>query len=167
MDHEFYSSREERLQSASSGTKRAYEKRNSKSIFKRNPGLRILVIDLLLVLLFATIIIPFFIRITKDIRIDDYKIVSKAILFNEEVLVSIKVSNLYKKIQTRKTTDKLKVDIIKNNSIIQSNSLILPINDGEDKYLTFKLVDNITIKEVNIKLTSGDYIKEYKVQIEH
>ncbi len=167
MEYQFYSSRKERLQTASSGTKKAYENRESKSFFKRNPGLKILVVDLLIVLLFATIIIPFFIKITKDVRVDDYKFTSKAIWFEEEILISIKVSKLYKKISNRVTNDKLKVDIINNNSIIKSNSLSFPVKAGEDKYVSFKLTGDVGTEVVNIKLTSGNYIKEYKVQVQH
>lgn len=167
MEYQFYSSKKERLQTASSGTKRAYEQRDSKSIFKRNPGLKILVIDLLLVLLFATIIIPFFIKLTKDIRVDDYILATKAFSFEEDILISIKVSKQYKKVSNRVTTNKLKVDIINNNSIIKSNGISFPIKTGEDKYISFKLAGYFEMEVINIKLTSGSYIKEYKVQIKH
>lgn len=166
MEQHFYSSRKERLETASSETKRAYAKRNNKSFFKRNPHLRILVIDMIIVLLFATIIIPFFIKITKDIRFDDYKITSKAIQFEEDVLISIKVSKLYKKISNRITTENLKVDIINNNSIMKSKEVSFPIISGEDIFISFKLDHDIEQEIVNIQLSSGNYLKQYKVRIE-
>lgn len=165
MDYNFYSSREERLSKASSATKRAYQKRKKIGFFKRNPQLKILVIDLFLVLLFAVIIIPFFLRITKDIRIDDYKIESKALVFEDKMLISVKVTKLYKKINKRVTTDQIKV-VIMNNEILTSKEELFPVDAGEDKYITFKLDDDLNIEIINISISSGDYIKEYNVKVD-
>lgn len=166
MDLNYYSSRKERLQSASSGTKRAYEKRNSKSFFKRNPQLKVLIIDLLIILLFATIIIPFFIKITKDVRVDNYKITAKAIEFDENILISVKISQNIKPAKETTVSSKLKVEIIHNNSIIKSDSINFPKEFGDNKYLTFKLENILEVEYVQLKLTSGTFSKEIKTHIE-
>lgn len=167
MEQNFYSSRKERLSQASSATKKAYAKRNSGSYFKRNPHMKVLIIDLILVLLFGVVIVPFFVRITKDIRFDDYKVQSKAIIFEEKILVSVKVSKLYKNISNRIATDKVKVVIIENENILDSSLSDLPTKPGEDKYITFKL-DNIKDQKIiTLELSSGDFLKNYKVNIQH
>lgn len=166
MSYDFYSSREERLLTASSGTKRAYEKRKVKGFFKKNPQLKILVIDLILVLLFAVIIIPFFVKLTKDIRVDDYKITPKAIQFENQVLISIKIKKLNKKISNRIATDSLKVDIIENKIIINSENKLLPNDGNTDAYITFKLEDNNNLEFILLHLETGAFSKEYNVKIE-
>lgn len=165
MDHNFYSSRSERLSQASSATKKAYEKRKKVSYFKRNPHMKILVIDLLLVLLFGVIIVPFFIRITKDVRFDDFKVSSKGIVFEENILISIKISKLYKKISTSVGSDNIELVVSVGNISLKQKE-VLPIEPGEDKYITFKLDDNIDIKTINVRMSSGDFIKNYKIQVE-
>lgn len=165
MDHNFYSSRSERLSHASSATKKAYEKRKKVSYFKRNPHMKILVIDLVLVLLFGVIIIPFFIKITKDVRFDDFKVSSKGIVFEENILISIKISKLYKKISTRVGSDNIEL-VVSNGNISLKQNDTLPIEPGEDKYITFKLDDNVDIKTINVRISSGDFIKNYKIQVE-
>lgn len=167
MGDNFYYSRKERLSQASSTTKKAYEKRNQKGFFKKNPQLRILLIDLVIVLLFAVVIIPFFVRITKDIRVDDYKISPKAVLFEDKILVSIKVSNLYKTIYNRKTKESLKVEILKNSSIIESKEELFPTDDGEEKYISFSFnKSELDSDFVFIDFTSGDFHDDRKVLIE-
>lgn len=164
---DFYSSREERLKVASSSTRRAYEKRNSKSFLKRNPQLKILIIDLFIVLLFGVIIVPFFMKITKDIRVDDYKISSKAVYFDSNILVSLKVSKTFKQVKKRLSNDELKVDIIFNTSIIDSKTVRLPATAAQDEFVFFKLDNGSEMDKVEINLTSGDFLKNYSVNIEH
>ena len=168
MDHDFYYNREERLSNASTATKDAYIKRSHKNFFKRNPQLKILIIDLVLVLLFSTIIIPFFVRVTKDFRIEDYKVSSKAIIFEDTILVSIKLSKMYKKNSNEISENSITVDILKNSSIIKTKTDVFPTTMGEDKYITFKIPkQDYNLEYIEIKIKSGDFIKERKVQIEH
>lgn len=166
MELNFYSSRKERLSQASSATIKAYEKRNKLSFFKRNPHLKILAADLVLVLLFGIIIIPFFLKITKDIRFDDYKVKSKAIVFEDEILLTVKFTKLNKKISKRIATDTVKVIIVENELIIRSSSSDLPMEPRKDKYITFKLDDNKNMEIIKIRLSSGSFLKEYNVKIE-
>lgn len=165
MDLNFYSSRTERLSQASSATKKAYEKRKKVGYFKKNPHMRILIIDLILVLLFGVIIIPFFVKLTRDIRFDDYKVTSKAIEFDGNILVSIKVSKLYKQINQRISTDALEITISYDEST-QTKTDKLPIKAGEDKYITFKLDDKAIIEIINVRISSGDYEKSYNIKVD-
>ncbi|MGL1894110.1 MAG: hypothetical protein OCD02_20950 [Spirochaetaceae bacterium] len=166
MEFDFYSSREERLKSASAGTKLAYEQRKKIGFFNKNPQLRILLIDLVVILLFAVIVIPFFVRITKDVRFDDYKVESKAIVFEDKILVSLKITKLFKKINKRIATDSLKVVILKENIKIDEVDYLLPSEKGKDEFITFKFDEDKSIKYLHLNLSSGKYIKEYKVLVE-
>lgn len=163
----FHSSRKERLSRASKEVKQAYEKRNSKNFFKKNPHLKILLIDLVIVLLFAAVIVPFFYKLTKDIRVDNYKIESEALSFEGQIIIRLKIIRLNKKNFKRLTTDSLKVAIISEiGKKLEEKSVKLPDIDEEVKYLTFKLDDNQKMQIINIELLSGNFTKEYKVRIE-
>lgn len=166
MELNFYSSRKERLSQASNETKRAYEKRNSGNFLKRNPHLRIMIIDLFIVLLFAVIIIPFFLKLTKNIKVDNYKIESKAVVFEENILISIKISRLFKDISTPKITkESIKVEINKNTDHNKYKESIFPQKKGETIYVTFKLEENKEIEFIHVNLLSGKFNKEFKINI--
>ncbi len=165
MDHNFYSSRKERLQHASNATKQAYVKRNSDNFFKRNPHLRILVIDLFIVLLFAVIIIPFFVRLTRDVRVDDYKITPKAIFFENDILVTIKIEKLFKKIIKRITNSEILIEVLYNDKLVGSEIASLPLEIQEYKYISFKLANGDEVETINIRLSSAAYSKQIVIPI--
>lgn len=168
MGLEFYSSRSERLESASSATKLAYEQRKKRGVFAKNPQLKFLVIDLIIILIFAVIILPFFLKLTKDERFDDYKVVSKAVFFEEKILVSVKISKLFKKINKRIATDSVNIVIFTDNddNIYLEKESLLPTQSGEEIYVTFKLNDEKDLDYIYINLSSGEYNKKRKVLIE-
>lgn len=167
MSLTFYSSREERLSKASKETKLAYEKRKNKNFFKRNPQIRILIIDLVIILLFAVIIVPLFMKLTKDVRVDNYKIETKAFVYEKHILINLKIKQNDKKIKKRKTTELLKVAILSNNGLLLKEvEESFPDINEDNKYIALKLDDDQNMKVINIRLISGDYIKLYKVHIE-
>ncbi|MBN2618664.1 MAG: hypothetical protein JXR64_10195 [Spirochaetales bacterium] len=165
MDFTFYSNREERLKSSSKETQRAYENRKKKSFLAKNPHLKILIIDLILVLLFGVIIVPFFMRITRDIRFDDYKVTSKAVQFEESILLSIKVIKVDKKIINRISNNNFIAEIAINKDNIEKKEVQLPIEIGDFKYITFKLDDNMKSKNIYVSIYSGNFKKDYNVLI--
>jgi len=166
MSLTFYSSHNERISKSSSETKKAYEKRERKGIFKRNPHLRIMFIDLFIVLLFIFILVPLFIKITRKVEVDDYKFTTKTIIFEKKLLLSIKISKGYKKINKRVTTNTIKIVILsKDGTVLDKATEIFPIDAGDNKFITFKL-DNPSIKLLSIRLSSGEFKKIYNVSIE-
>lgn len=163
----FHSSREERLAASSAATRLAYENRKHKSFFKRNPQIKILMFDLFIVFLFAAIIVPFFLKLTKDVRMDDFRVESKSIVFENKILVTVKIIKLNKKIKKRVTTDSIKVAIIsEDGSILKEITDLLPDKSEKFKYFSFKLDDNEKTEIINIELQSGSYEKKYKVHVE-
>ncbi|OQY41073.1 MAG: hypothetical protein B6229_00145 [Spirochaetaceae bacterium 4572_7] len=162
----FYSSHGERISKSSSETKKAYEKRENKSIFKRNPHLRIMFIDLLIVLLFAFILVPLFVKITNKVEVDDYKFLTKTIIFEEKLLLSIKISKGYKKINKRVTTNTIKIVILSiDGTVLDESTEIFPTDAGDNKFITFKLEDP-SLESLSIRLSSGEFEKKYNVSIE-
>lgn len=163
----FYSSRSERLSRASSETKNAYEKRNNKNFFKKNPQIKILLIDLVIILLFAVIIVPIFLKITKDVSVDNYKIDTKAFVYEDKILINLKIKVINKKIKKRKTTDSLKVAILSNNGLLLKEvEDSFPEMNEDKKYIALKVDNNKNMEIINIRLLSGEYTKVYKVHIE-
>lgn len=161
---EYHSSREERLSTASSEVKKAYEKRNSSSFFKRNPQLKILLIDLILVCLFAGIILPFLLSLNSRVIIENYKIDTKAFIFEDKLLISLNfIPNKRKKSKILATED-LKVDILSQEGLLVSKSDSFP-TESESFYISFQLDDNEKLDYLYINITTLDYNKDYKVKV--
>ncbi len=125
-----------------------------------------MLIDLLLVLLFAVIIIPFFIKITKDVRIDDYKISSKAVLFEENILLSIKIVKVNKKIISKIGTDQIKIDIMNDDVLLESKNSYFPKIIDDKIYITFIIKETLIKDFVSINFVSGKFNKKVKIAIE-
>lgn len=165
---EFYSSREERISQASNTVKKAYEKRANKNFFKKNPHIKILLFDLIIVLLFAVVIIPLLMKITQRVRIEHYNVETKAFIFEDKLLITIKLISSSRKKNKSLATHDLKVDILKedNNQEIVSKTVSFPNNPDELFYITFKLEDKDKLDKINIKLETVDYHRKYKLKIQ-
>lgn len=159
---EFYSSRKERLEHSSKEVRDMYKKQK-KGFFNRNPHLKILFIDLFIVILFSTVIIPLFLKLSNEIKFKSYEVIPKAIKFEDDILLTIKV----KKYRNRETNSEITIEIIENDDIIKEKSQAMPTEYGSSEYVTFKLEKRENIEAVNIRITSGDYIKERVVQVEY
>lgn len=164
---EFYSSREERVSQASSTVKKAYEKRANKNFFKKNPHIKILLFDLIIVLLFAVVIIPLLMKITQKVRIEHYNVESKAFIFEDKLLITIKLESSNRKKNKSLATQDLKIDILKEDGQeVVSKTVVFPKNPEELFYITFKLEDNDNLDKINIKLETIDYHRKYKLDIQ-
>lgn len=139
-----------------------YNKRKG-NFFERNPHMKILFIDLFIVILFSTVIIPMFMKLTNEIKFKSYEVTTKAINFESDILVTIKV----KKFRQRDTNSDITIEIIENGGIIKEKSQALPVEYGSSIYITFKIEDRDDLESVTLNITSGDYHKEKIVQVEY
>lgn len=162
---EFHSSRKERLSKASKEVIKAYEKRNGGSFLKRNPQLKILIIDLILVILFGGVILPFLLNLNSRVKIENYKVETKAFVFEDKLLVSLNFIPNKRKNSKIIATEDIKVDILSEEEIlIASKSGTFP-EDSESFYISFKLDDKEKLDKIYINLTTLNYTKDYKVKI--
>lgn len=164
---DFYSSREERLEQASTEVKKAYEKRGSKNFFKKNPQLKILFFDLLIICLFAAVIIPLFMKITQRVRIDHYNVESKALIFEDKLLITIKLESSNRKKNKSLATQQLKVDILNIDDVeIASKTVNFPEDQDKLFYITFKLDEGLDLDKININLATDNFHRDYTIKIQ-
>jgi len=177
---EYYSSRNERLLNSSNEVKKAYENRNRKGFFKKNPHLKmmlidlsiillfvLMLIDLSIILLFVLIIVPIFQKINSNIKIYDFNINSKAFVFEEKLLVTIKVEKAIKKINNKEQFGELSI-IIKsiNNEELGIKNIFLT-KETKKEYINFTFPFSNNIENIIINLSLNNYDREYTVKIDN
>lgn len=85
---EYHYNREERLKSASENVKNGKDK---KGIFKRNPALLILLIDVIVIILVSRLVVPYFLSQRSTAEIQKYHFSLKAFRMEDEVYARVLV----------------------------------------------------------------------------
>jgi hypothetical protein len=163
---DFYSTRQERLSKSSSEVKKAYEKRDGKGIFKKNPHLRMMLIDLCIILLFALIIVPIFVRLNNSIRIYDFDLTTKTFIFEEKILITIKIEKSKRKSDKAEQFGELNITINNELNGKDNKKSILLSKDTKKEYINFTLPYSNDTENIIINLSLNDYVKEYIIKID-
>lgn len=119
----FHSSRKERH--ISGGIK---EKKKSLSFFKRNPSMKIILLDLVFIVIISGVIVPFIMKREGTSSIDNYKISLKAFSFDDEVMATLTISET----KNIETTGLVEADFyFEKDSVLANESDLLPSISGE------------------------------------
>lgn len=162
---EFYSSREERLKRSPKKVQDFNTRIKSKNIFVRNPQLKVIFLDIIIIVVFAIIIFPLIQRLGSSVNTDNFKIEPKAFVFEEKLLISLKLTP--RKKNKLVGTESLNIDILTIDGIVIASKTdeIFDYNKKR-KDISFKLDDRPEIEKINIVIKSENETKEFKIDID-